>query len=503
MIPLLAPIFAEGRADDDALSCGADSLAYGELRRRVGQARAVLGRCGVGPGDRVALCQPKSVATVVAMLAVMAAGAACAPLDPRQSAAQLDRVLRDLQPALLIAPAEKIEPWRRLAPAASAMRFALLDARDGSLDIVGEADGEAPAPSEADVAMMLYTSGSTGAPKGIMLSQANIESFVDWGGEEFAIRPSDRLVNHAPLHFDLSIFDLFCGLGRGASVHLIDETTALFAGALRKRIEAAGATVWYSAPTALAQLQERRALRGLDHIRLVLFAGEVFPTPTLRRLMQDLPQATYANLYGPTETNVCVFHRLVEPPASDLDVLPIGRPCRHCEVGVLDDSGAPVRPGEIGEICVAGPSVMRGYWRRQDAFPRADGWKPGAYRTGDYGFVRGDGELMLTGRRDQQVKVRGRRIELLALESVLSGHPGVREAAASTSGGLDDAALVAFVVARGGKPADLRDFVLERLPPHYSPDHVEWLDQMPRNANGKIDRARLRDLMAAHLGPPQ
>ena len=215
--------------------------------------------------------------------------------------------------------------------------------------------------------------------------------------------------------------------------------------------------------------------------------------------MNDLPAPLFANLYGPTETNVCALHRLPGAPQTDLEAIPIGRPCDHLDVRVLAADGTPVRAGETGEICVAGPAVMRGYWARPEATAaaRVANWRPDSYRTGDYGYERADGELMFVGRRDQQVKVRGRRIELLALESTLNAHPKVREAAAlllpeNRSGG----ALAAYLVARRDRPSDaeLREFVAERLPPQYAPDIVEWLEEMPRTANGKCDRQRLQSL---------
>ena len=329
-----------------------------------------------------------------------------------------------------------------------------------------------------------------------MLSHRNIQSFVEWAARAFEISSTDNVANHAPLHFDLSVFDIFATLARHGTVHLIDETTAQFPGAIRALIDSARISVWYSVPTALVRLQERHALKGASSLRLVLFAGEVFPVPALRRLMADLPQPEYANLYGPAETNVCTCYRLPGAPGSDGEALPIGRPCEHLDVTLRDPDGAQVLPGETGEICVAGPAVMAGYWRRPEATRAARlGGREDSYRTGDYGYARADGLLMLTGRRDQQAKLRGHRIELLALEAALNAHPGVHEAIAlavpdERTGGE----LVVYAVARGEPLAlsEVRNFVGARLAPSYRPDRIEWLSEMPRTASGKCDRAQLR-----------
>jgi acyl-coenzyme A synthetase/AMP-(fatty) acid ligase len=212
--------------------------------------------------------------------------------------------------------------------------------------------------------------------------------------------------------------------------------------------------------------------------------------------MNSLPAPEYANLYGPTETNVCTYYRLPGPPASDVDALPIGRACEHLRVDIRDDGGAVVNERETGEICVSGPNVMVGYWRRRELTEnsrlRGD---PNSYRTGDYGYVRQDGMIMFAGRRDQQVKIRGHRIELLALEAALLANPEVRDAVVVTgpAEGMQDA-LIAFLVARNGRAdgATIREFLGKRLPPYYQPDRIHWMDEIPLTPTGKSDRAKLR-----------
>src|SRR5215472_2892350 len=372
--PLLTTVLRDQSNEKDwiALSAREGSVNYAQLRRDVLDIRDWLRQSGCVRGDRIAICLPKSIAAVELVLGVLAADATYVPLSHRLSIEQLQRTLRDLQPRMLISDHRVAQALLDLAAALPSRMSVARTGGHGSvlgLEVVGITSGE-PLVISADsegLAAILYTSGSTGEPKGIMLTHRNIASFVDWAADEFEVSSTDQAISHAPLHFDLSILDIFCTLSRRGTVHLIDETTARFPGAVRAFIETRKISVWYSVPTALVQLQERDALTGLQSLRLILFAGEVFPVPVLRRLMNSLPRPEYVNLYGPTETNVCTYYRVPGPPASDLEALPIGRPCEHLEVSVRDEGGAALPSGETGEICVAGPGVMQGYWRRGGA----------------------------------------------------------------------------------------------------------------------------------------
>jgi amino acid adenylation domain-containing protein len=493
--PLLQAIFEPGPGKL-ALQAGSEAVTYAELRDAVLSFREALARAGLRSGGCVALLLPKSIVAVELILAILATGAAYVPLSPRQPPMRLRAILDDLEPALVITTGEIARSLQgKRAPGRG---FPLATLAESGLHLPKLAARPAAADRE-HLAAILYTSGSTGEPKGIMLSHDNIASFVDWAAWAFEISPHDRLASVAPFHFDLSIFDLFCGLSRRATVHLLDETAMSFPGRVRSWIDAAGITVWYSVPTALARLQQRRALRGADTLRLVLFAGEVFPVPVLRQLMDDLPRPEYINLYGPTETNVCTYHRLPGPPAGDDAALPIGRPCEHLRVSLCDAARREVAPGEIGELCVEGPAVMRGYWRHPEMTRGAHlRGRENSYRTGDYGWLRDDGEIMFAGRRDHQVKIRGHRVELLALEGVLNAHPAIGEAAALALPGETGGWLAAFLVPRqqAEPDAEIRRFIAQRLPRFYQPDRVVWLPELPRTANGKCDRAGLSSLFA-------
>jgi len=505
--PLVATVLSSTTAGGEQPAiCARDrSVTYAELRQLALALSDWLRRSGCLPGDRVALYLPKTIETVEIMLGVLAAGACYVPINPTLPPDAVRQILSDLKPALFITDRKASAALLDAAAQAGAKVAVIGPGANLGLEMVAQG-GMRRTPSAAgfeDLAVILYTSGSTGTPKGIALSQRNVMSFVDWAAKTFAISSTDQVTSHAPLHFDLSTFDIFCTLSRHATVHLIDDLTAKFAGAVRGLIEARKISVWYSVPTALMQLQERDALKGLPTLRLILFAGEVFPMPALRRVMQALPTAEYANLYGPTETNVCTYYRLPGVPASDSAELPIGLPCEHLEVSLRDADGKPIADGEQGEICVAGPGVMCGYWNRPELTQasRFDG-RADSYRTGDYGYRRSDGMLMYAGRRDQQVKVRGHRIELLALEAALNSHSGVKESVAVVAtDALGVTRLQTFLVPKQTaiEPAAITKFLAERLPPYYQPDRVEWLEEMPRTSSGKCDRATLLSLARANF----
>ena len=494
--PLIQPLLLDrAGSSQTAVGAGDTSLNYAELRRAIAITADALRRAGIRPGDRVAIYLPKSIGTLTLILGTLAVGAAYVPLNHRLSVPQLRAILQELRPRLLVAGNSVATA---LGPdGLPGLRIGVTDGNlNAPFEHVQQFPGSAPElASPTDLAAILYTSGTTGEPKGIMLSHDGMASFVDWATETFELSAEDRTTSHAPFHFDLSVFDIFATFNRHATLYLLDDVAIRLPGAMRALIDKARITIWYSVPTALAQLQARRALLGLESLRLVLFAGEVFPVPLLREVMADLPNAEFANLFGPTETNVCTWYRVPALPAPGDDILPIGHACAHCDVTLRDRDDTLVAPGEVGEICVTGPAVMLGYWQRP-ALTQASrvGGQPDSYRTGDLGYLREDGVMMLLGRRDQQVKVRGYRIELLALEATLNVHPAVQEAIAVATPDATGGRLTAFMSPRGAvaQTSDLRDFIAARLAPYYLPDRFIWLPELPRTANGKADRSALR-----------
>ncbi len=267
--------------------------------------------------------------------------------------------------------------------------------------------------TEQDLAYILYTSGSTGNPKGIMHTHRSGLSFAEWAADTYGLLASDRLSNHAPLHFDLSTFDFFAGAVAGAVTVIIPEALTKFPANLSKLIQDEKITVWYSVPFALTQLMERGVLesRDLSHLRWLLFAGEVFPTKHLRELMSRFPDVRFSNLYGPTETNVCTYYHVDQIPPDTDETIPIGKPCANIEDLVVDVDDHPLPPGEVGELVIRGGVVMKGYWgmpeRNATCFyrrPAFESFEDIFYRTGDLVQLGSDGNYRYLGRKDRQIK---------------------------------------------------------------------------------------------------
>ena len=358
---------------------------------------------------------------------------------------------------------------------------------------------------ETDLAYILYTSGSTGTPKGVMISHRASLTFCAWAASCAGLREQDRVCSPAPLHFDLSVFDIFATCRAGACMVVLPEKTTTFPVRLAEWMEQERITVWYSVPSILTMLATYGNLQKFDlsELRAIVFAGEVFPVKHLKRLMAQLPDARYLNWYGPTETNVCTWYE-VPPGSAELTApIPIGRACANTDVFAVTSDGRRVsEPGQEGELYVRGPALMHGYFDQPDKTRQVLGRNPfqeaydePAYRTGDLVTVDEEGNYVFLGRRDGMVKTRGYRVELGEVEAALYAHPDIREAVVLP---MPDEILgnrLRAVISANGSPGLTRQDVLEhclrRLPGYMVPDVVEFCEALPRTSTGKVDRTQL------------
>ncbi len=358
---------------------------------------------------------------------------------------------------------------------------------------------------DQDLAYILFTSGSTGHPKGVMLSHLNALTFINWACDTFAISAADRLSNHAPWNFDLSVFDIFTAINAGAAISLVPEGLSAFPVQLSSFIQDQRITVWYSVPMVLTMLAAHGKLhdRDLSRLRLVLFAGEVFPIKHLRNLRRMLPQPRMANLYGPTETNVCTWYEVGQIPENQSTPVPIGKACANMAVIAIDEAGTPVlEPGREGLLYGRGSNVMQGYYGRPSesaacfiANPFVSGRDEKLYCTGDWVTIDENGDFLLIGRKDHMIKTRGYRVELGEIEAVMVAHPAVNEAVALAI--PDDAigntihAIATINDSKSLTSTELKRHCAEKLPSYMVPEEIEFCETLPRTGTGKVDRQRL------------
>lgn len=491
---------------------------YEELQDTASRwARALCQALGRAP-ERVGVFAYRSEVSYTGVLAALFSGAAFVPLNrtfpPERTRAMIEAANLDA----LIVDAGSFPQLPEIAERLTRMPLLLLPEQEAGVFegrgavVLGKSDLADAAPLRtmppvlpADIAYLLFTSGSTGVPKGVPVTHANVLHFLDVMTERYGITAQDRFSQTFDQTFDLSVFDLFMAWERGASVYAMQPLNLLAPTRFVQRNEL---TVWFSVPSIPALMRKKGFLKpgSFPSLRLSLFCGEPLPVASAEAWQEAAPHSALENLYGPTELTIaCLVHRWDPQQSPQLSVngmVPIGRPFPGLGAVLLDEDLRPVVGDQPGELCVCGPQTVPGYW--QDETKTAERFiairvspttSVRVYRTGDRAARQKTGDYVYLGRVDHQIKVLGHRVELGEIEAALRADPAVVEAVALGWPVEEGTALgiVAFVSGSNPDPARLTDTVRLTLPDYMTPREICVVDAMPLNANGKIDRNALRD----------
>jgi amino acid adenylation domain-containing protein len=493
----------------------------------------MLKQMGCEKGDRVCFLMPKSPVAIISLIGILKTDCAYVPLDTSSPASRLARIVASCEPRCILIVDSATEPLNDLlveanlsyAPVVGLMSGKVsADAIEGKSFKIGfsyddlEEQSDAPLDyraSSEDLAHILFTSGSTGVPKGVMIKHSNVIRFIEWAVGYFGVNQWDRISGHPPLHFDLSTFDIYGAFAAGAQLHLAPQELNLLPNKMADFIRDSELTQWFSVPSALNYMAKLDVARPNDFpaLKRLLWCGEVFPTPALRYWMRRLPHVKFTNLYGPTEATIAsAYYTVPQCPATDSDLIPIGSACAGEALLVLDDDLKPAPQGEVGNLYISGVGLSPGYWRDQEKTDSAFIQNPSGaapneriYRTGDLARIGDDGLVYFLGRADSQIKSRGYRIELGEIETALNALEIIQDCAvvAIDRRGFEGAIICCAYVPQEGKDvtqALLRSSLSKKLPGYMIPARWASLKSMPLNVNGKYDRRKLKeDFLAAEL----
>jgi len=533
---LLQQILAESAKrfpDREAIQIDGQSITYRLLDEKSNQIAHLLLESGFETRDTAAVLFHKSIEAIASFFGVLKAGGAYISLDLNTAPPErIRQIIARSETRFLVSNSQSIarlasddQGSKALEQTAIILADGLLFPRqDSSLgdirvkcsvyryrDDLARSTPPDPCTTDDDLAYILYTSGSTGEPKGVMLSHLNALTFINWSLDTFRPSPEDVFANHAPFQFDLSVFDIYVSLSSGARLSIVPPGIAANPRALLTWISEHKITCWYSVPSVWVSMINYAGIESvsLDSLRCILFAGEVCPPKYLRTLMETLPQASYYNLYGPTETNVCTYYRVENIDDIGDRPVPIGRACANTEVVALSKKNEPIAVGEEGELLVKGSTVFKGYYKDEEKtnqlFLRSPfSYHQGArlYRTGDIVRKLDALNYEYVGRRDLMVKCAGYRIELPEIEHALCLNELIEEAAVTPllDGQKLTTSLHAFIKTKNDEDISivaLKSYLGQTLPKYMIPEAIERIDDIPKNTNGKIDRHTLTNRLAS------
>jgi len=525
MVFLLHHLVAESALrypDREAIIFKDRALTFAELDRESNKLAHLLLSLNIVKGDRVGLYLDRGIDAIIAACAVLKTGAIYVPVDPAGPIRRISYIVEKCSIKTLVTCQDKLPKIEKAFPEAVPFTHIILtdgsDTTSSSLktaqlingrSIADEFGKRAPDVNiiDSDIAYILFTSGSTGNPKGVMLSHQNSLTFVNSACSFFDIQTEDRFSNIAPLHFDMSIFDIFVAFKAGACVVIIPEAVAMFPARLAEYIAEQKISVWNSVPSALSLLATYQNLDSCDlsSLRLILFAGELFPLKYLRILKDAIPGARFCNMYGQTEANSSTYFWADRVSADDKGVLPIGKSLPNFEVFALDEDGVCINePGREGELYIRASTVALGYWgepeKTESAFvrnPLRPELRERVYKTGDLVHLDSDRNFVFSGRKDHMIKSRGYRIEIGEIETVLCSHPEIKNAVVvpipdELIGNRLLAVVEPLLIDKISRDEVLK-YCMAQLPRYMVPEAVQFRECLPMTSSGKVDRKKLSE----------
>ena len=506
-----------------AVSLYDEKLTYRELESESNKLAGILIKQNLQPGDRVGLFMEKTPKTIVAMLGISKAGGVYVPLDPHSPAERVIKIIKSSDLSLIFIDHETMylyqniihtDPDTGLIPSVWWSKEPLINGDDFHPKFIyKDIEGQKNDPHKVirnpeRAAHILFTSGSTGQPKGVVITHKNIESFINWAVPYFNMKPGERTSCHSPLHFDLSTYDIYGAFASGSHLHLVPAAISIHPKKLSAFILENKLNQWFSVPSALSYLAKFKVIPkgGYPDLKRIIWCGEVFPLPGLQYWMKSLPDVHFTNLYGPTEATIASSYYTVQEQPDDLTEIPIGKPCSNEKLIILDDDLRRSKVGETGNLYIEGSGLSPGYWKdiakTKAAFiwyTNEEGSRQRIYKTGDLASLGSDGQVYFHGRSDYQIKSRGYRIELGEIETALGHADLLREYAVvpvrleGFEGTAIGCAYVGSAKKNGALAPVLKQNLKDKIPSYMMPQVWQEYDRLPRNGNGKIDRKRLSD----------
>jgi amino acid adenylation domain-containing protein len=457
--------------------------------------QSILMLNGIRENDRVIIYSVKNVESIAMMIACSLCHCIYVPVSSQNPGQRIKYIIQETTPRFILCDDASGAVLKK-----TGLDFNIVNT-ENRLNLYSVSSANTEYPNFDEAAFILFTSGSTGTPKGVIVSHQAAIVFIDWAAEEFHINHNDRVASIAPFNFDLSVFDIYVTAKKSATLLLFTEEETKNALLIAQNIALEKTTTIYATPTFYSTLAYYGKLHKYDYSSLknVLFAGEIFHLPAFRELLIHWPGKNYVNLYGPTETNVCTFYKVL-PENINYPVFPIGKPCPFALTKIIDEYENEITENNIkGELIVAGESIFNGYWNDSEKTKTSfivDQNQTQYYKTGDIVFKNDENDYVYVIRKDRMIKKNGFRIEPSEIEKVMIARDGISNTSVLFS--EENNQVICFIERMENTNEDfiaLKKFCQEYLPAYMIPDKFVFLNVLPKTASGKVDLQALKKLV--------